>query len=315
MADSETRTYLIWNRDSVTTYITGIDFTNDAGVSHSVSFPGTWESPFAGQTDYTANTTVETQAVTYADDIGDELKQYVSHTGTSLTVNSTASLVVGYSLFGNGYTAGQTIAGFTSSTVITSAAPNGTPLVGENIQFSPPQYLLRVTSNSGVGVGWEANGNGYTGQTSSGLSSTNYIIMSGPPTSTPTPGGTVTFTLNRTVLILAPFSSSTFTAKYSNNTTVLGTYPASFTIRALSTAPIVKQVSNYIGIGSAPYDGGGGGGWDGGGFADGGSSAGPGSGPGSGPSGDSGDGGTGAASSAAGGDAGPGASGTGNGTE
>ena len=309
MADSETRTYLIWNRDSVTTYITGIEFTNDANVSHSVSFPSTWESPFAGQTDYTDSTTAETQEVIYADDIGDELKQYVSHTGTSLTVNSTASLSVGYSLFGNGYTAGQTIAGFTSSTVITSSGPDGTPLVGENIQFSPPQYLLRVTSNSGVGVGWAATGNGYTGQTASGFSSTNYIIMSGPPTSTPAPGGTVTFTLARTVLTLAPFSSSTFTAKYSNNTTVIGTYPASFTIRALSTTPMVKQVSNYIGIGSLPFDGGGGGGgYDGGGFGDGGSSdggasPGPGDGPGN-SAGDanSGDGGTGTSADGSGSD-------------
>lgn len=272
MADSETRTYLIWNRDSVTTYIRSITFTDDAGVSHHAAFPAGWDGPYANQADFTANTTVISEVTAYVSDIGNVIKQYVSHTGTSLTVSSTASLYVGYTLYGNGYTAGQTITGFgTTATVITSAGPDGSPLVDENILFSPPQYLLRVDSNAGVDAGWIASGNGYSGQTAQSFSSTDYIIMSGGPASTPNPGGTITFTSPQTVLTLAPGTSSTFTARYTNNTAVLGTYPATFTIQAQSTQSITKVVSNFIGINTTPVDPGGGsgdGGWGvvGGGF-------------------------------------------------
>ena len=319
MADSETRTYLIWNRDSVTTYIRSIVFTNDAGVSHHAAFPAGWDGPYANQADFTANTTAISETASYVGDVGNVIKQYVSNTGTSLRVSSTSSLFVGYTLFGNGYTSGQTITGFgTTATVVTSAGPNGSPQVGENIQFRPPQYTLRVDSNAGISAGWIASGNGYNGQTAQSFSSTDYIIMSGGPVSTPSPGGTITFTSPQTVLTLAPGSSSTFTARYTNNTAVVGTYPATFTIQALSTQSITKIVSNYVGINTPPVDpgGGDGGGWLGGTPDTGGTGGdGPGAGPGaSGASGtgDSGDGGTGAASSAAGGDAGPGASGTGN---
>lgn len=292
MADSETRTYLIWNRDSVTTYIRSIAFTNDAGVSHHAAFPAGWDGPYASQADFTANTTVISEATTYVSDVGNVIKQYVSHTGTSLVVSSTASLYVGYTLFGNGYTAGQTITGFgTTATVITSAGPNGSPLVSENIQFSPPQYALRVDSNAGISAGWAASGNGYSGQTAQSFSSTDYIIMSAGPSSTPSPGGTITFTSPQTVLTLAAGTSSTFTARYTNNTAAVGTYPATFTIQAQSTQSITKIVSNFVGINTAPVDSGGGGigGFDGGGTGPGDSGPGAGPGPGSGPGNSAGD--------------------------
>lgn len=260
MADSETRTYLIWNRDSVTTYIRSIAFTNDAAVSHHIAFPADFDSPYANQSDFTANTTEISQAVTYVSDVGDVIKQYVSHTGTTLTVNTTASLFVGYTLFGNGYAAGQTIASFSSATIITSAGPDGSPTVGENIQFSPPSYLLVVDNNSGVGTGWVASTNGYSGQTAVGFSSTNYIIMSAAPGSTPVVGNTINFVSPQPVLTLPAGTSSTFTARYTNNTTALGSYPATFLIQAQSTTSITKLVSNFVGIGTAPVDSSGGGG-------------------------------------------------------
>jgi hypothetical protein len=316
MADSETRTYLVWNRDVVTTYLTSMVFTNDAAVDHTAAFPGTWDGPYAGQSNFTADTTVISQAVTYVGNVGDVLAQYVSHTGTSLTVNSTASIQTGYTLSGNGYTTGQTVTGFGTSTttaiVITSAGPDDTPDVGENIQFSPPQYLLIVSNNSGVGTSWIASGNNYNGQTAIGFSSTDVIIMSGPPNISPSPGGTITFTSPQTLLTLPAGSSSTFTIKYSNNTAVLGTYPASITIRATTStsADIVKSISNFVGINTAPVDpgGGGDGGWDGlgGGFGgDSSSDAGPGPGAGN-SAGDAnaGDGGNGSSSDGSGSDGG-----------
>ena len=294
MSNSETRTYTLWNRDTVPTYVTGIVFTNDSNVSHNISFSGDWSSPYTGLNNFTGNTTGISQPVTYLSDISYEIKQYVSHTGTSLVVNSTSSLVLGYTLNGNGYSAGQTIIGWgTGTIIITSAGPDdltdGKPIVGDNIQFIPPAYSMQVTSNSGVGAGWVASGNGYSGQTAVGFSSTNYIIMSGPPLSPPTPSETVTFSDPSTILTIAAGSSSTFTAYYTNNTSNFGSYEATFTISAVSTTSITKLVSNYVGIGAVPTSGGdSGGGFDGGGFGDGGGDAGV-SGVGDGPGNSAGD--------------------------
>jgi hypothetical protein len=264
MADSETRTYTIWNRDSTVTYINSIIISTDPNVSHHIDFPSGWNGPYNNLTNFTANTTVISQPVTYLSDVGNQVKQYVTHSGTNLVINSTASLVIGYTLSLNGYSAGQTITGWGSTnTVITSSGPNdltgGKPIVGDNIIFSPPEYSMQVSNNTGVAAGWVATGNGYNGQTATGLSSTNYIIMSGPPTTSPTPSGTVGFSDPQPVLILSPESSSTFTTRYTNNTNNIGSYDTAFTINALSTVSMTKLVINYVGIGTAPVDPGGGG--------------------------------------------------------
>jgi hypothetical protein len=281
MADSETRTYTVWNRDNTSTRVTSLVINNDSNVAHHLAFTGAWESPYAGQTDFTGNTTVVSQSVTYLSDVDDVVKQYVSNSGTSLVVNSTASLVIGYTLNGNGYTAGQTLVGISTSTVVTSAGPNGSPIVGDNIVFVPPQYSMRVSSNSGVSPGWIATGNGYNGQTAVSFSSTNYIIMSDGPSGGTTPGSTVTFVSDQPVLTLAAHSSSTFTARYTNNTGNLGSWPSTFTFTAQSTMTITKLVSNFVGIGTAPVDpgGNGGGGFDGGGNGPGDNGDGPAPGP------------------------------------
>jgi hypothetical protein len=272
-------------------------FNNDAAVDHYASFPGTWDGPYAGLSNFTADTTVVSQAVTYVSNVGDVIAQYISHTGTSLTINSTASIQTGYTLSLNSYTSGQTVVGFgTSTIVITSAAPDGIPLVGENIKFSPPQYFLIVSNNSGVGANWVASGIGYTGnnRTAIGFSGTNHIIMSGPPSTTPS--GTITFTSPQTLLTLPAGTTSSFTIKYSNNTTVLGTYPSTITIRATTStsAEIVKVISNFVGINTAPVDPGidyGGGGFptDFGGDSPGSPGDGPSTGPGTGPGNSAGD--------------------------
>jgi hypothetical protein len=140
---------------------------------------------------------------------------------------------------------------------------------------------MRVSSNSGVSPGWIATGNGYNGQTAVSFSSTNYIIMSDGPSGGTTPGSTVTFVSDQPVLTLAAHSSSTFTARYTNNTGNLGSWPSTFTFTAQSTMTITKLVSNFVGIGTAPVDpgGNGGGGFDGGGNGPGDNGDGPAPGP------------------------------------
>lgn len=266
MAISETRTYTIWNLSTASADITSMTFNNQAEISHHLGFPVSgWLSPYAGVTDYTANNTVitETAQATYA--LEDILRQYKLHTGTSLVVSSNASIGAGYAVNGNGYnTTVVSTAG--TQTVITSAGPATTPILNDNIQFLPPDYNLIVDSNAGISANWTAAGNGYSGQTVIATSGSTYLIMSGPPSSTPTPGGVITFTSDQNLMLtLAAGTSATFTAYYSNNSSVTGSYTGTFLISANTPGPVIKQVRNAVGINTPPIDpggGGGGGGYD-----------------------------------------------------
>ena len=265
MADSETRTYTIWNLSTVTTDINSMIFVNQPEVSHHLSFPAGWESPYAGDINFTAGDTVitETAQATYA--LEDILRQYKSHTGTTLTVNSNASIGSGYAVNGNGYNT-TVVSTSGTQTVITSAGPVTTPIFNNNIQFLPPQYDLIVDSNSGISANWTAAGNGYSGQTVVATSGSTYLIMSGPPSTTPTPGGVITFTSDQNLMLtLAAGTSATFSAYYSNNSSVTGSYTGTFQINATNPGVIIKYVKNAVGINTppvAPDGGGGGGGWD-----------------------------------------------------
>jgi hypothetical protein len=269
MATSETRTYTIWNLSTASTTIDSMAFTNESEVSHHLGFPAVgWIAPYAGVTDFTANDTVitETAQATYA--LEDILRQYKSHTGTSLTVNSNVNIGAGYAVNGNGYnTTVVSTAG--TQTVVTSAGPTTTPIFNDNIQFLPPQYDLIVDDNTGISANWVASGNGYSGQTVVATSGSTYLIMSGPPSGTPTPGGVITFTSDQNLMLtLAAGTSATFTAFYSNNSAVTGSYTGTFLINATQFGSVIKIVRNAVGINTAPiFDGGGGGGgFEGGGF-------------------------------------------------
>jgi hypothetical protein len=263
MATSETRTYTIQNLSTVSTTINSMAFTNESAVSHHLGFPAVgWIAPYAGVTDFTANDTVitETAQATYA--LENILRQYKLHTGTSLTVNSNANIGAGYAVNGNGYnTTVVSTAG--TQTVVTSAGPTTTPILDDNIQFLPPQYDLIVDDNTGISTNWTAAGNGYSGQTVAATSGSTYLIMSGPPSSSPTPGGVITFTSDQNLMLtLAAGTSATFTAFYSNNSAVTGSYTGTFLINATQFGSVIKIVKNAVGINTDPIfvDGGGGGG-------------------------------------------------------
>jgi hypothetical protein len=238
-------------------------FTNESEVSHHLGFPAVgWIAPYAGVTDFTANDTLitETAQATYA--LENILRQYKLHTGTDLTVNSNANIGAGYAVNGNGYnTTVVSTAG--TQTVFTLAGPTTTPILNDNIQFLPPQYDLIVNDNTGISTNWTAAGNGYSGQTVAATSGSTYLIMSGPPSSTPTPGGVITFTSDQNLMLtLTSGTSATFTAFYSNNSSVTGSYTGTFLINATQFGSVVKIVKNAVGINTDPIfvDGGGGGG-------------------------------------------------------
>ena len=285
MATSETRTYTIWNLSTASTTIDSMVFTNESEVSHHLGFPAVgWIAPYAGVTDFTANDTLitETAQATYA--LENILRQYKLHTGTSLTVNSNANIGAGYAVNGNGYnTTVVSTAG--TQTVVTSTGPTTTPILNDNIQFLPPQYDLIVDDNTGISANWTAAGNGYSGQTVAATSGSTYLIMSGPPSSSPTPGGVITFTSDQNLMLtLAAGTSATFTAFYSNNSAVTGSYTGTFLINATQFGSVIKIVKNAVGINTDPIfvDGGGGGGdyyYDGGGGFSPGDSVGPAPGP------------------------------------
>jgi hypothetical protein len=263
MATSETRTYTIQNLSTVSTTINSMVFTNEPEVSHHLGFPAVgWVAPYAGVTDFTANSTeiTETALATYA--LENIPRPYISNTGTSLTVSSNANIGAGYAVNGNGYnTTVVSTAG--TQTVVTSAGPTTTPIFNDNILFLPPQYDLIVDDNAGISANWTAAGNNYSGQTVVATSGSTYLIMSGPPNGTPTPGGVITFTSDQNLMLtLAPGSTATFTAYYSNNSAVTGSYTGTFLINATQFGSVIKIVKNAVGINTDPIfvDGGGGGG-------------------------------------------------------
>ena len=269
MATSEINTYTIWNISTASTTINSMVFTNESEVSHHLGFPAVgWIAPYAGVTDFTANDTLitETAQATYA--LENILRQYKLHVGTSLTVNSNENIGAGYTVSGNGYnTTAVSTAG--TQTVITLAGPTTTPILNDNIQFIPPQYDLIVDDNTGISANWTAAGNNYSGQTVVATSGSTYLIMSGPPSGTPTPGGVITFTSDQNLMLtLSSGTSATFTAFYSNNSSVTGSYTGTFLINATQFGSVIKIVRNAVGINTAPIlpGGGGDGGWGGGGF-------------------------------------------------
>ena len=262
MATSETRTYTIWNLSTASTTINSMVFTNESEVSHHLGFPAVgWIAPYAGVTDFTANNTVITETALAVYALEDILRQYKSHVGTSLTVSSNSNIGVGYAVNGNGYnTTVVSTAG--TQTVITLAGPTTTPILDNDIKFLPPQYDLIVDDNAGISANWTAAGNNYSTQTVVATSGSTYLIMSHPPGSTPTPGGVITFTSDQNLMLtLSSGTSATFTAFYSNNSAVTGSYTGTFLISATQFGSVIKIVKNAVGINTAPiFVGGGGGG-------------------------------------------------------
>lgn len=265
------QTYTIYNNSALLSatinYIT--ISTNLAQIQHHLDLTG-WAAPFNGYTDFQGTSTLQTVTKTYVSDVSPLGKLYASHTGTNLLLNSNTGIQSGWAVSGTAFTSGQTVAS-TSGTawVILSAPPTIPPVGGDLITFSPPQNLLILNSISGIGVGWSASGTGYTGQTVLATSSSNTLIMSAPPSTTPS--GSITFTSNSdTMLTIPPGSSKTFAMDYDSVTSTLGTYTSTVAIHATIGTSVIEYVNNFLVISSVPvtdptspfYEPGGGGGWD-----------------------------------------------------
>ena len=125
------------------------------------------------------------------------------------------------------------------------------PTGGDIVTFSPPDNLLILDSISGVGVGWIAIGTGYSGQTVLGTSGADTLIMSAPPSTTPS--GSITFTSDEdTMFVIAPSSSKTFAMNYNRVTSAVGTYTSEVAIHATLGTSVIEYVNNFLVISTLP---------------------------------------------------------------
>ena len=270
-------TYTIRNNSSTTPAV--INYftiaTNLTQIQHTLNLTG-WNSPWGtGYTAFTGASTLRTVSSTYISNVGTLNKVYQYHNGTSLLLNNNTGIVAGWGISSTlGYTSGQTVVATSgTSWVITSAAPNTNPVLGDAISFEPPQYLLQVNSISGILAGWVISGTGYSnGQTVVATSGTQWVQVSANASSTPS--GTITFTSNQDIMAtIAPGGTKTFSMNYANVTTARGTYTSLVNIFATVGSSVTKIVNNYLSIvapaavPSSPFydsgSGGGGGGGDG----------------------------------------------------
>jgi len=244
-------TYTIKNNSvSTSAVINYFNIVTQSQIQHTLNLTG-WDSPWGtGYTAFTGASTLRTVSSTYISNVGTLNKIYQYHTGTSLLLDNNTGIVAGWGISSTpGYTSGQTVVSTSgTSWVITSAAPTATPVGGDAITFEPPQYLLQVTSISGISVGWVISGTGYnSGQTVVATSGTQWVQVSANASSTPS--GTITFTSNQDVMAtIAPGGTKTFSMNYSNNVNTLGTYTSLVNIFTTIGSPVTKRVDNYLSI-------------------------------------------------------------------
>jgi hypothetical protein len=248
------QTYTIYNNSptlsATINYIT-ID-TNLAQIQHHLDLTG-WLSPFNGYTDFQGASTLQTVTKTYVDDVSPINRTYVSHTGTNIKLDpNNTGIQPGWDVSGAAFTSGQTVVSTSGTTwVILSAPPTIPPTGGAAITFSPPDNLLILNNISGIGVGWLASGTGYSGQTVLGTSGSDTLIMSAPPSTTPS--GSITFTSNEdTMLVIPAGSSRTFAMDYDSVTSTLGTYTSTVAVHATLGTAVIEYVNNFLVISSLP---------------------------------------------------------------
>ncbi len=244
-------TYTIKNNSvSTSAVINYFNIVTESQIQHTLNLTG-WDSPWGtGYTAFTGASTLRTVSSTYISNVGTLNKIYQYHTGTSLLLDNNTGIVAGWGISSTpGYTSQTVVATSGTSWVITSAAPASGLIQGNtNITFEPPQYLLQVTSISGISVGWVISGTGYnSGQTVVATSGTQWVQVSANASSTPS--GTITFTSNQDVMAtIAPGGTKTFSMNYSNNVNTLGTYTSLVNIFTTIGSPVTKRVDNYLSI-------------------------------------------------------------------
>lgn len=217
------KTFTFRNRSTQDAVIKAINFDTPGALRHAANlsnFGGVLGDqlafrgnalPFSSTGNFVTDNRPETATITsYTTTRETAQKEYVSHTGTTLNLNNTAGIEIGWQIYINvasGNYNGQTVTAIVGNSVVTSAPPTVTtpPLVfpvGAPIFFESPvvRHILTINRTDPVprgAIGWIATNNVFQGQTiinelPATLPST-IIEMSGAPSSTPVIGSSITF--------------------------------------------------------------------------------------------------------------------------
>lgn len=159
MATSQTLTYTIYNRDTVSADVTSMIFTSPVQVSHHIGFPVTWNPPYGGDTNFTSTTTVST-LVTIAPSSSETFTAYYSNNSGVPGLSYTATFVI------HTLSSVPTIQYVTNiigiNTAPVDSAGTGTggdpPVTGDGVV--PPDESVTYTPETGIGPGDGDGGGG-----------------------------------------------------------------------------------------------------------------------------------------------------------
>lgn len=264
-------TYTIYNNsvDTAATINTIDISTTLTEIQHSLDLTG-WNEPWnSGYTNFQGDTTQQSESKSFSVEYSAKngiIERYYT-TGTWVHFeespgsyfNEVDTVQTGWTVVedaGGAYsTPGRTVAAVSGTSWISfSALWDNTPVPGDVITISPATSELVLNNTTNLQAGWVASGNGYSGgQTIVQVINGNTLEMSNPPSSAPTPGGTITFTsLNDEMITIAPGTSATFAMNYVNVTSSLGTYLSGVTLYATQGGAVEKLVNNFMLISAAP---------------------------------------------------------------
>jgi hypothetical protein len=278
---ASTFTYTIINNDpilpAVLNYITIA--TTLTQIQHHLQLSDwpNWQIPWsaAPYDDFQGSSTIRTSSKPYVGLVTDVIKTYqgfVSSGPYYMKLSNNTDISAGYAVSGENFT-GPTVVSTSGTTWVqlsTAPAPSIPLVIGSsNITFTPPEQLLILDNTLGLAAGWSASGNGYSGQTIISVRNESVLVMSGPPSTTPT--GSILFTSNLDQMITVTPGGGTqvFSMDYNNVTSAIGTYTSAVSLHfTLGSSTVIKNIINLYAINSSPvvdvynpsYDWGGGGG-------------------------------------------------------
>ena len=252
------KTYTIWNKDPVNSVtINNFEFTNNANVSHHITYSSAWTagagaewSPLA---DFTGNETLISKTKAYVSHVGDIntataatdyfkghtpfTRAYTTSSGDKLQVASTTTpvpITVGMAVTGGGYI-GQTVTNFSATVgwiVLSAVGPTTLPAVGTTLTFTDPfPPTLKLVSTATLYTGMTMNGNGFTvGQTVVSIGADSTVVASADPNTGVYASAIVTFSPPQYVLRVNNITG--LAAGWTTNSEF--TYPVSRTVVSTS---------------------------------------------------------------------------------
>lgn len=252
-------TYTIKNLSSTnqTAIIRAFEITtNPSQIQHHLDLSG-WNAPYNTYTDFTGTSTRITINKTFQGDVKDINLIIESFTGTNQITftEPLGTLGSNWTPQGAPFQSNQTIASLNPPrTVVFTGSFDQTPVIGNVITFSPPNYLLFVNNVTGLDVGWTIVGNGYSGQTIEQINPPDTLRISGPASTEPVIGQPVGFVSdNDNMWELGAGASKTFVMDYNRVTSTLGTYTSLVKIYAdLGSTEVIKNVNNFMIISPNP---------------------------------------------------------------